>query len=116
MSAKLIDADMTAIATGADGGSISLAGYTDRPILLKFEDSVGGTITLTAGDRPPAQRVGLGAATVEMPTGRKITLAAADVKYVVLELSRFLQDDMKVLFISSTNTSSCSAFILPKAV
>lgn len=116
MSADLADADMTAIANGTNGGEVDLAGYTDHPIVFKFEDSVGGVITLAQGDRPPSQRAELGATGTDIPTGLDITLAANDVKYVVLELSRFLQDDETVFFTSTTNTTSCSVFVLPRAV
>lgn len=116
MSADAPDAGMTAIANGTNGGEVDLAGYTDRPILFKFEDSAGCVITLAQGDRPPAQRAELGATGTDIPTGLDITLTAAQVKYVVLELSRFMQDDETVFFTSTTNSTSCSVFVLPKVV
>ena len=106
-SADLPDAGMTSIATGSDGGSVDLSSFQGRPILFKFENSTGGDFTITAGDRPPSQRSGLGT--------EVITMAANDVKYVVLETSRFLQDDQKILFICADNDGSCSVFVLPKA-
>lgn len=105
-SADLPDASMTSIATGADGGSVDLSTYQGRPVLFKFENSTGGDFTITAGDRPPSQRTGLGTET--------ITMAANDVKFVVLELSRFLQDDGQILFICADNDGSCAVFVLPK--
>ena len=106
-SADLPDAGMTSIATGADGGSIDLSSFQGRPVIIKFENSTGGDFTITAGDRPPSQRSGLGTLVIAM--------SAADVKYITLEISRFLQDDQKILFICADNDGSCSVFVLPRA-
>lgn len=115
-SASLLDAAMTAITHAVDGCTVDLSAYLDRPILFKLEDSAGCTVVMQQGDRPPSQRAGLGATGTEMPTGLDITLTANQVKYIVLELSRFLQDDQTVHFLTGTTTSSCSVFVLPKAV
>jgi len=115
-SASLLDAAMTAITAIADGAYVDLSGYLDHPILFKFEDSAGCVLTFTQGDRPAAMRSGLGATGTAMPTGIDITLTANQVKYVVLELSRFIQNDGTVFVTTTTTTSSCSVFVLPKAV
>jgi hypothetical protein len=107
VSADLPDAGMTAITDGAGlGAEVDLSSYGGRIALFKIEDSTGDDFTFVAGDRPPSHRIGLGDLVVAM--------AAADVKFLVLEISRFLQDDGKILFNVAGNDGSCSVFILPK--
>ena len=107
VSGDLPDAGMTAITAGvADGASVDLSSYGGRIALFKLEDSTGDDFTFVAGDRPPSHRTGLGNLVVAM--------AASDVKFIVLEMSRFLQDDGKILFNVAGNDGSCSVFILPK--
>jgi hypothetical protein len=104
----------TDIATGADGWTVDLSGYEGRPVLFVFEDSAGGTIVVNAGDRPPSEREGIGASTVEAPGGRMITLAANDVRYISLDRSRFTQSDGCVTGLASTNTASMMVLVLPR--
>src|SRR3990172_10199612 len=66
--------------------AIAAGGRDGDRLLLCFEaDATGDTVTIAVGDRPPSQRAGLAAAT--------ITLAASDVKLIVVEISRYGQDD-----------------------
>lgn len=100
----------TLIVTGADGGSIDLgtATYAGRKMLLYLTDTgTAQDITVTAGDRPPSQRADAGALAV--------TMAASDVKALVIEIGRFLQNDQTILITSAGNsTSRVAAFILPR--
>lgn len=109
-SADLPDASGSAITVGADGFTIdvdSLDGPTNRKVLVKFtDDGSGDTITVTAGDYPPALRQGLG--------DLSITLAASDVKYVVLESMRFLHNDGKFRGTSTGTGVLVEAFVLPR--
>jgi hypothetical protein len=106
-SASLIDANMTAITSATDGCTISnLSAYHGNQVLLKLEDSVGCTVTFTTGDNPPAVRAGLAAPTV--------TIGANEVKFIVMELARIMQDDGTIHFVTGTTTSSCVCFILPR--
>ena len=105
-SADLPVASWTAIATGADGFSLDMTGV-GSPVLLGFIDSAGGAnnVTITAGDRPPAQVQGQG--------NLAITMAASDVKYVTLESGRFEQNDSTIKGIAAANATKMIAFLLP---
>ena len=105
-SADLPVAAWTAIATGADGFSLDMTGV-GSPVLLGFIDSAGGAnnVTITAGDRPPAQLQGQGNLT--------ITMAANDVKYVTLESGRFEQNDSTIKGTAAANATKMIAFLLP---
>lgn len=108
-SADFADADATAITTGADGFSIDAdsVDWTGRKMVIKFvDDGSGDVITILAGDYPPALRQGLG--------NLVITLAASDVKYVVLESARFLQNDGKILGTSTGTGVKVGAIVLPR--
>jgi len=108
VSADLPDAGMTAITHATDGCTISdLSGYHATQVLIKLEDSAGATVTFQEGDNPPAIRSGAGAAFT-------VTLTANQVKYIVIELARFMQNDGTVHFATATTTSSCTCFILPR--
>jgi|TARA_R110002012_G_scaffold808_1_gene3554 hypothetical protein len=105
-SADLPVAAWTAIATGADGFSLDMTGV-GSPVLLGFIDSAGGAnnVTITAGDRPPAQLQGQGNLT--------LTMAANDVKYVTVESGRFEQNDSTIKGTSAGNNTKMIAFLLP---
>ena len=76
--ADLPDASGTVATTPADGWVIAAGGLSGNRLLLKFlADASGDTVTIAAGDNPPAVRKGLGALA--------ITLAASDVKHIVVE-------------------------------
>lgn len=105
--ADLPDASGVVATTPADGWVIAAAGHSGNRLLLKFlADASGDTVTFTAGDNPPSQRKGLGTLA--------ITLAANDVKHVVVEASRFLQDDGTIEAVCTDAGTMCWAWILPK--
>jgi hypothetical protein len=105
-SADLPIASWTTIATGADGFSLDVSGV-GSPVVLGFSDGGGAAddVTITAGDRPPAQLQGQGNLT--------ITMAASDVKYVVLESGRFEQNDSTIKGVAAANATTMIAFLLP---
>lgn len=105
-SADLPDASGTVATVPADGWNIKAGNITDR-LLLKFTaDGSGDTVTIEAGDYPLATRAGLGELDV--------TLAANDVKYIVVEGQRFLRDDGTILATCTDAGTTCAAFQLPK--
>ena len=104
-SADLPAAGWTAIATGADGFSLAMSGV-GAPVVLGFLDGgAADNITITAGDRPPAQLQGQGNLT--------ITMAASDVKYITLESGRFEQNDSTIKGTIAADATKMIAFLLP---
>ena len=104
-SADLPAAGWTAIATGADGFSLDMSGV-GAPVVLGFIDGgAADNITITAGDRPPAQLQGQGNLT--------ITMAASDVKYITLESGRFEQNDSTIKGTIAADATKMIAFLLP---
>ncbi len=107
MSADILDAAGTVATTPSDGWVIAAPVGPDTDLLLKFlVDASGDTITIVAGDRPPSQRSGLG--------NLALILAASDVRYIVVDKSRFLQDDGTLLVTCIDAGSTCYAFTIPK--
>lgn len=107
VSADILDADGTVATTPTDGWSVDLAGHSGQRVLVKLlADASGDTVTFTAGDRPPSQRSGLGSLAV--------VLAASDVRYIVIEQSRFLHDDGTFKATCVDAGTSMRVFILPK--
>jgi hypothetical protein len=106
-SADLPDASMTSISAAADGFSIAAAniGKGERVILRFLDSGSASVITIDAGDRPVSPRAGLGALT--------INLAASDVKYIVLDKARHMQDDGTITGTVDTDaTASMSCFVI----
>ncbi len=88
--------------------AIAAGGAAGNHLLLKFlADSTGDTITIVAGDRPPSQLEGIGAL--------DITMAANDVRYLIIETGRFLQDDGTIRATCTDDGTTCKAFIIPEA-
>lgn len=113
--------DFPFIAGGGSGNAIVATSTTDgwvisppsgltldeRLVLIFGSDGTGGTVTLKAGDRYPAQRADLGDMT--------ITLAANDGRVVHPEMSRFLQNDGTMIVIPSTTGLVITAVMTSKA-
>lgn len=75
-------------------------------LLLKFlADGSGDTVVIQAGDKPPAERAGLG--------NLSVVLAASDVKFIVVDGSRFLHDDNTIKAVCTDAGTSVMAFFLP---
>lgn len=99
-----------AASVAADGWVVSPPSgkqLDERLVLIFGSDGTGGTVTLKAGDRYPAQRADLG--------DTIITLAANDGRVVYPETSRFMQNDGTLLIIPSTTGLVLTAVMLPKA-
>ena len=107
VSADILDADGTTISTAsANTFAIAAGGLAGGRLLLKFfDDGSTDTITILAGDRPPSQRVDLG--------NLSFAMGAADVRYILIEAGRFLQDDGTIRATCTTNGMECKAFTLP---
>jgi len=105
-SADLPIASWTAISNGSDGFSLDMTGV-GSPVLIGFSDGGGAAddVTITAGDRPPAQLQGQG--------NLSITMAASDVKFVTLESGRFEQNDSTIKGTVAGNNTTMVAFLLP---
>ena len=109
-SGDLPDASGTLIVTGADGFSITDAAESigrGRNVLIRFT-AVSGTptVTMTAGDKPPAMRQGLG--TISQ------VFAANDVRTLTVEHGRFIHDDGTYKgTISGDNEIRVAVFVLP---
>ena len=105
-SADLPIASWTAISNGCDGFSLDMTGV-GSPVLIGFSDGGGAAddVTITAGDRPPAQLQGQG--------NLSITMAASDVKFVTLESGRFEQNDSTIKGTVAGNNTTMVAFLLP---
>jgi len=94
--------------TPTDGWVISpeSGGNLDDKIIIRLvADGSGDTVTVTAGDRYPAQRADLGNLT--------LTLAASDVVYVTIEMSRFMQNDGTVIVTATDAGTVLTAMGLP---
>src|SRR3990170_4788894 len=108
-SADLLDTDGTAIGAGfaTDQWVVAAGGRHGSLLLLKFwDDGSGCTITILAGDRPPSHLAGLG--------NLAISMAASDVKYIVVEAGRFLQNTGEIFITATDAGAECKAFTLPK--
>ncbi len=96
--------------TPSDGWEISPpSGSTlgDHLFLRLIADG-GGTVnvTLKAGDRYPAQRADLG--------DKVLSIDASDVVYTIIETSRYLQNDGKIIIVPADSGTILTAMILPK--
>ncbi len=105
-SADILDTDGTAITDeAANQFSIKADGRGADRLLLKFvANGSGDTVVIKAGDRPPALLAGLGDLTQ--------VLAISDVRYVVVESARFMQDDGTITVTCSDDGTTCKAFEL----
>lgn len=90
----------------ANGWNVQVGGLGRPRILLRVVGSAGtDTVTVQAGDKPPAERSGLG--------DLAITLAASDERYLIFEGARFMRSDGTVLVYSDTATTTLEAFEMP---
>lgn len=98
------DADGVSISTAAtDQWVVAADGRSGARLLLKFlVDSDGDTIVITAGDRPPSPLAGLG--------DLSLVLVASEVRYIIIEAARFMQNDGTIIITCSDDGSTCYAF------
>lgn len=103
-------ADLPAAGTAISNASantfiIAAAGRCNGDIVLFFEaDGSGDTVTITAGDRPPAQDADYGDDT--------IVLAADDLR-AYIPTGRFIQDDSTIEATCTDDGTKCYALIIP---
>lgn len=109
-SADHADADSQVVTDTTLGWSVAAANIgRGRLVLFKFvDDGSGSTVTINAGDNPPAMTQGLGNITV--------TLAASDVKYICLEAARVTQSDGTITGTCTDAGMKMSVLVLPNAV
>lgn len=90
----------------ANGWSVTCRGLGRPRILLRVVDSgTGDTVVVQAGDKPPAERSGLG--------DLSITLGASDERYLIFEGARFMREDGTVLVYTDTAGTALEAFEMP---
>ena len=77
-----------------------------RLLLIISTDATGDTFTITAGDRPPSQRAGLGADTV--------VVAANNTHVYAPDVSRHLQDDGTLVVTCTDIGSNLAAVLMPR--
>jgi len=108
-SGDLPDAGATAPTTAADGWDITPAGIAGGRLLLRIVETGATTDTFTveAGDYPPAHLKGL--------DDLEVSLAADDVKFLIVEGGRFMKSDGKIHCFCAKATTKLAAFILAKA-
>ena len=108
VSADLQDAGIVAD-TPADGWVIAAPVAPDTDLMLMFLGDAGGdaTVTVLQGDRPPSQRSGLGDLA-------PFALAAIDLKFLIVEKSRFLQDDGTIHVTCVDSGTKLLALTIPK--
>ena len=86
--------------------AFAVADSADKYVIICEELNTGAaTITFDAGDLPPSHRAGLGAVT--------LTMAQADLKAIVLEGQRHLQDDGTITGSVATNNCRIRVLRLP---
>jgi hypothetical protein len=96
----------TVATTPTDGWEIATGGKCNGRIILFFEaNGSGDTVTIKAGDRPPAQDAGQG--------DDAITLAASDLR-AYIPTGRFIQDDSTMLVTCIDTGTRCYALIIPQ--
>ena len=89
--------------------AIAAANVTNDLIIhLEEEGSGAATVTFDAGNKPPAERQGLGSVA--------IVLANADFRDVVLEGARHLQANGTITGTVTTNDVYISAYRIPKTI
>jgi len=96
--------------TPADGWVISPPSgqqFDERAFFILYADATGDTVTFLAGDRYPAQRADLG--------NMDVVLAALDERHIVIETSRFLQNDGTILATCVDAGTALTALMMPKA-
>ena len=81
--------------------------FDARLMFILYADASTDTFTFVAGDRYPAQRADLGNMTVAM--------GALDERHIVVETSRFLQDNGTILVTATDAGSALTALMMPKA-
>ena len=96
--------------TPADGWVVSPPSgqqFDERLMFILYADNTGDTFTFKAGDRYPAQRVDLG--------DMDVVMAALDERHIIIETSRFMQNDGTILVVCTDTGSALTALMMPRA-
>jgi hypothetical protein len=97
----------TVASAPAEGWVIAAGGKCNGRLVLFFEaDGSGDTVTIKAGDRPPAQDADYG--------DDDIVLAASDLR-AYIPTGRFIQDDSTIEAVCTDGGTRCYAMIIPYA-
>ena len=98
-----------ALAAGGDVWAISPPSglQVDERMFIRLTVTTAATPTLLAGDRYPAQRADLGDLSLVMATN--------DSRMIVIETSRFLQNDGTIRVTGDNTTDRLQAYMMPKA-
>lgn len=105
------------VITTAEGGTAVTAGNTalidvsnaGHDVIVTLYAASAATATVQAGDKPPAERAGLGAGSAQ-------TLPAGDVLLLCFESGRHMHNDGKIRIDIATNTVVVGAYRIPKTV
>lgn len=103
--------------TTAEGGTTVSAGNTavidvgghTGDVIFTFYAASAATATVEAGDKPPAERSGLGATSA-------LTLPAGDVLLLCVEGARFAQDNGTIRIAIATNDTVVGAYRIPRTI
>ena len=101
-------ADLGVVAdTPADGWSVDTGGLGRHRIMLVLSahSENNDTVTIAAGDKPPAETSGLGDLAVSVDDG--------EIKMVVVEGARFMRDDGTILATCGEETTKLLALKSP---
>ena len=89
----------------ADGALIRAGGNTRKLFLHVVAGTIAGTITILAGDNPPAFRKALG--------NLAVALTANQTQFVAIESARFTQDDGNIHINSAGELVVVKPYYLP---
>ena len=92
----------------ADGALIRAGGNTRKLFLHCTAGTIAGTLTIVAGDNPPAFRKSLG--------DLAVALTANQIKFVAIESARFTQDNGDILINSAGELVVVKPYYLPDEI
>lgn len=103
--------------TNAEGGTTVSSGNVavidcggmSGDVIFTFYASSAATVTVQAGDNPPALRQGLGASAA-------LTLPAGDVLLLCVEGARYMQDNGTIRLTIGSNDTVVGAYKIPRTI
>jgi hypothetical protein len=114
LTANAVSADVITTAEGGTAvtsGNVAVidVGNEARDVIISFYAASAATATIQAGDKPPAERSGLGNTSA-------LTLPAGDLLLMAVEGGRFMQDNGTIRITIGSNTVVVGAHRIPKTV
>lgn len=103
----LVDTEGGQSVAAADVAVITVNDTADKYVISGYASSAA-TLTVQAGDNPPAMRAGLGAVTIIIPAG--------DCVLFVVEAARHLQNNGTIRITVNTNAVIIGAHRIPNTV